>query len=79
MSDVVKDFGHMAVTFTYTNWKGDVSVRRVIPTHIYYGHTAYHTEDQWLMPAYDLEKKEWRTFAVKDISDWKSVPLQHPA
>lgn len=69
----------MAVTFAYRNWKGEVSVRRVVPMQMYFGSTPFHKEGQWLLPAYDLDKKEWRTFALKDIREWKPYrPSQGP-
>ncbi len=61
------------VTFTYTNWQGETAQRTVRPIHMYFGHTTYHQGDQWLLVAYDLDKKAERTFAMKDISGWKPV------
>jgi hypothetical protein len=34
---------------------------------MWYGHTEYHKEDQWLLKALDLDKNAERDFAVKDI------------
>lgn len=53
--------------FKYTNWKGETSIREVIPQEIYYGHTEWHPEDGWLLKALDVEKNEERHFSVKDI------------
>ena len=58
------------VTMVYTNYKGKTAVRRIIPKNIVYGHTEWHPENQWLMDAYDIEKKADRTFAMKDIKTW---------
>lgn len=55
--------------FTYKNWKGEVSERR-IDTHsvkIYYGEVEWHQGEQWLMEAYDVAKQDFRTFAIRDI------------
>lgn len=55
--------------FTYKNWKGEISERR-IDAHsikIYYGEVEWHQGEQWLMEAIDLKKEEFRTFAIKDI------------
>lgn len=53
--------------FEYINYKGIKSVRNVIPMSLYFGSTEFHSENQWLMIAYDLDKHCERTFALKDI------------
>jgi hypothetical protein len=61
------------VTFTYTNYRGEVSVRLVLPPDtggFFCGSTEWHPEPQWLLRALDLHKGLERTFAVKDIKDW---------
>ena len=58
------------VTFTYKNYRGEVSVRLVCPIMIAFGRTGFHPEPQWLLHAWDLNKEAERTFAMKDISDW---------
>lgn len=55
----------------YKNWKGETRERTVQPIEIWFGHTDYHQEDQWLLKAYDLEKKDYRDFALKDVSSIK--------
>ncbi|MDP4225576.1 MAG: hypothetical protein Q8910_04260 [Bacteroidota bacterium] len=56
------------IKFYYRNWKGEKSVRQVKPSvEIWWGHTEYHKVDQWLMRAYDLEKGDYRDFAMRDI------------
>jgi predicted DNA-binding transcriptional regulator YafY len=60
----------------YKNWKGEIGIRKIIPIEIFFGANEFHGEPQWLMVAYDLDKKEERTFAMNDIikfiSDEKS-------
>lgn len=58
------------IKMVYTNYKGNTSVRKIIPKEIYFGHTDWHLEDQWLMKAYDLDKNDDRIFAMKDIKAW---------
>jgi predicted DNA-binding transcriptional regulator YafY len=53
--------------FTYVNYKNETGIRKVEPNYIYYGFSIHHPEYQWLLNAYDLEKKDFRDFAVKDI------------
>lgn len=60
----------MPVTITYTNWKGEVSVRRIIPRRVWFGKTEWHPDAQWFLEAFDLNKNEERTFAMRDISNW---------
>jgi predicted DNA-binding transcriptional regulator YafY len=64
------------VRITYKNWKGKTSDRTVKPLKIYFGLTEYHPENQWLLHAYDYEKQDFRTFAMKDISSWNPVEAE---
>ena len=40
-----------SLEFEYKNWKNEISIRKVYPDYIWYGHTEYHKEDQYLMKA----------------------------
>lgn len=62
------------VTFTYKNHRGETSVRLVGPIMIAFGSNQFHTEPQWLLHAFDFQKREERTFAMKDIKDWEEAP-----
>lgn len=53
--------------FGYINYRGEYDVRRVIPWHIWFGATEYHTTPQWFMRAMDLDKGDYRDFALTDI------------
>tara|TARA_Y100001968_G_scaffold331057_1_gene384584 strand:- start:1107 stop:1325 length:219 start_codon:yes stop_codon:yes gene_type:complete len=55
-----------AITFTYTNWRGETSVRKAIPMGLEWSSTEWHPEPGWLLRAYDLEKQAERQFAIKD-------------
>ncbi len=59
--------------FTYRNYKGVTSDRKVIPLSIYFGSTEYHKEEQWLMSGFDLDKQADRVFAVCDIIGFGKV------
>ena len=52
----------------YTNWKGKTEQRTISPLEIYWGHTEFHPEDQFLLKCIDLDKDAERTYAMKDIS-----------
>lgn len=59
------------VVIEYTNYKGVFGKRKIVPQKIYFGSNEWHTEDQWLLDAFDVEKDTNRTFALKDIKSWK--------
>jgi predicted DNA-binding transcriptional regulator YafY len=56
-----------AISLVYTNYRGETSVRRVIPQRIWFGATDWHPEEQWMLDALDVEKQADRSFALKDI------------
>lgn len=62
-----------AVRLDYTNYKQVRSERAVIPLVFFFGSTEHHEEDQWLILAFDVDKQEERTFAMKDIHSWKPL------
>ncbi|MBL0372612.1 hypothetical protein JJB09_11290 [Rhizobium sp. KVB221] len=53
--------------FQYKNWRGETSLRTIIPIEIWYGKTEWHPLEQWFIKAIDLEKGEERDFALVDI------------
>lgn len=57
------------INVTYTNYKGETSERKIIPYEcgLRFGSSKWHLEPQWLLSAYDVEKKADREFALKDI------------
>jgi hypothetical protein len=58
------------VRILYFNWRGNTNIRTIIPDSILFSSTQWHKENQWLLKAYDMDKKEERLFAVKDILKW---------
>ncbi len=65
-----------SVKIVYTNYKGETDMRKIIPKEIVFGSNQWHKEDQWLLLAYDLDKKADRNFAMKDIRAWID-PIDH--
>lgn len=61
------------VRIKYTNYKGETSWRVISPVGIRFGPTVWHQEPQWLLSAMDLDKNEYREFAVKDIVVWLPI------
>lgn len=51
----------------YTNWRGHVSDRLISPISLRYGVNEWHPEPQWLLLVYDMDKREKREFALKDM------------
>lgn len=58
------------VAILYTNYRGDTSLRRVLPKKVWFGGTDWHPEPQWLLDAEDVDRGVDRTFALKDIRAW---------
>jgi len=57
------------VTFSYMNWRGEPSQRHVELYGVFWGVTEWHPEPQWFVSAFDLEKKEHRDFAMRDMGE----------
>lgn len=60
-----------AVGIVYTNHKGVRGFRWVIPLSWRFGTNQWYPEKQWLMNAYDLEKRAEREFACDHIHTWE--------
>jgi predicted DNA-binding transcriptional regulator YafY len=56
-------------TFRYTNHKGEVEMRRVVPLCLRFGSTPHYPEPQWLLEciALDRDNGAFRTFALDMI------------
>lgn len=58
------------VRILYTNYRGETSLRQIVPERIHFASTEWHPEPQWLLDAFDVDKKATRSFAMKDIRAW---------
>lgn len=58
------------VSIVYTNYKGNTSLRRIIPKEVLFASNEWHKEKQWLLIAFDVDKQADRTFALKDVRAW---------
>lgn len=63
--------GRTQVSITYKNWRGDTAKRLITPVKVYWGANQFHHDAQWLLLAYDWDKRENRSFAMSDISEWR--------
>ena len=61
----------MVVRIRYTNYRGETAMRRVVPRVIHFTSNEWHPEPQWIMEALDLDRGEERSFAIKDIHEWR--------
>ena len=61
------------VSIVYTNYRGETNERKIVPKKLWFGSTEYHKEKQWLLDAFDMNKKAERTFAITDIKSWEIV------
>jgi predicted DNA-binding transcriptional regulator YafY len=59
------------MAFTYRNWRGETATRQVETYGVFWGATEWHPEPGWMLQALDLEKREHRLFAMRDISEVK--------
>lgn len=55
------------IEIIYTNYKGETAKRTITPLNLWRGATEWHPEPQWLVTAYDHDKKALRDFALKDF------------
>jgi hypothetical protein len=51
----------------YRNHCGEVAERTIIPKSIRFGATEWHPEPQWLLLAFDLDKRADREFTMQDF------------
>ncbi len=60
----------LCVFIDYTNWKGERRVREVSPVNISFTRTEHHPKTEWILRAWDVEKRAYRDFAMKNIHSW---------
>jgi len=53
----------------YTNWRGEVSTRSIIPHSVWYGTTQWHPDPQWFLRGFDTDKQAVRDFALADFGE----------
>jgi predicted DNA-binding transcriptional regulator YafY len=62
------------VVFEYPNKKGESVSRHVMPYGIKFGFVPGIHEAQWLLDAFDIEKRAARTYAIAKIAGWRAAP-----
>lgn len=64
------EHNELTVRILYTNYRGETSLRQIVPERVHFGSTNWHPEKQWLLDALNVEKNATRSFAMKDIRAW---------
>jgi len=59
-----------AIRIVYTNYRGETSLREVVPQRVWFGATEWHPDEQWLLDAMDVAKGAPRSFALRDIQSY---------
>lgn len=59
----------MPIELGYKNYRGEWAMRKIVPVRVWWGSTEWHPEPQWLLQAWDVEKRANRDFALKDFGD----------
>ncbi|MDE2095729.1 MAG: hypothetical protein KGL39_00600 [Patescibacteria group bacterium] len=59
----------------YTNWKGETGWQLIQPPfHIHFASNDFHTEKQWLLDAFDVERQARRSFTLRGVHRWDPDP-----
>ncbi len=69
-----EELERIAIAVKYKNWKGEIAIRKIAPAEIYFDSSEYHKDKQWLLKVWDLDKKDYGTYALKDILSWEKFP-----
>jgi predicted DNA-binding transcriptional regulator YafY len=64
-----------SVEFDYTNYKGETSKRRAQIVSLFFGSNEWHKEEQWLLEGFDMEKQQFRFFAMKDMKNVQEIKI----
>lgn len=65
----------MKLYLDYTNYEGKRAIREVLPDTVTWKSTLWHPEPQWLLHAFDYDKKQHRDFALKDVHRFSAEPI----
>lgn len=56
-----------AITVRYTNYRGELSQRRIVPERIWFGSSQWHPRPQWMLEATEPDRGVTRSFALADV------------
>lgn len=69
-ADMLSNYSIKPIQIRYKNYKGIISIRKIYPDKVWYGSTEFHPEPQFLLCAYDVDKNDYRNFALSDILEY---------
>lgn len=79
----VEHHSFRVVVFMYKNYRGETSERYVVPMHVYYGYSDWHSSKdgnrELLLDAFCMDRMEKRTFLVDNIIGYDSTVKAHNA
>lgn len=58
------------IRILYSNHRGEVVWREILPVQVYWGATDFYPEECWLLEAFDLMKNARRTFRMANVLRW---------
>ncbi len=61
------------VRVKYSNWRGEISIRKIIPEGLYFGSSEWYPEKQWLLRAFDLDKEAYRDFSLAAMENCEQI------
>jgi predicted DNA-binding transcriptional regulator YafY len=64
------------VEIRYTNHRGKTSLRQIEPARIWFGTSHWHEGAQWFLDAFDVGKGDFRSFALRSITEWRPAMIQ---
>ena len=76
--NMLKRGEHGIMLIDYTNHRGERRIRRIHPQCIFFSENDYHDGPQWFLSAFDLDREDFRHFALKDIHEWDVDPTELP-
>tara|TARA_R110000850_G_scaffold152818_1_gene276075 strand:- start:6955 stop:7551 length:597 start_codon:yes stop_codon:yes gene_type:complete len=67
------------VTVTYTNWKGETAIRRLLLSGaVRFGTTEWHQTPAWLISAFDVDHPAWiwKEYDLSQMDFTRALPVQ---
>jgi hypothetical protein len=63
------------VTFEYRNHRGEVRTVRInaLAAHMWTGSTRHYPDEQPLLTAWDMDRQDERTYAMRNVLSWGEV------
>lgn len=61
------------IEFSYKNQKGEHAKRAAVVKDIAFAYVEWHEGKQWIMTAFDLDKRADRYFAMRDTHNIKKI------